>query len=295
MRSDRWILRGVTWSVPSGACAAILGPNGSGKSTLTRIVGGHLWPTAGECTVLGGHFGETNLAGLRRSIRLVQSAGPYDVDPSLSARDVLLTGFFGTLALYDAPTDAMQQAADRLLEQVGLVHVADHIYSTLSSGERVRSLVARALAARPGLLLLDEPTAGLDLLAREQVLATVQALFEPAQVAAVPPPTVVFITHHVEELPPATSHVLLLDGGTVAAQGTPQQVLRSDVLSRVYRCPLTVTRRDGRHYVHVDPGAWRGLLPAGRRKSPPAIDSPPPIRHPRGSDPLRQADPSSAD
>src|SRR5687767_13221338 len=231
MRTDRWILRGVTWSVPAGACAAILGPNGSGKSTLTRVIGGHLWPTAGDCTVLGGHFGETNLASLRKSIRLVQPAGPYDVDPSLTARDVVLTGYFGTLALYDVPTDAMRSEADRLLAQVGLAHVGDHVYATLSSGERVRSLVARALASRPGLLLLDEPTAGLDLLAREQVLATVQALFEPDATRHAPPPTVVLITHHVEELPPATSEVLLLDNGGVAARGSPDAVLRSDVLS----------------------------------------------------------------
>jgi len=182
----------------------------------------------------------------------------------LTARDVVLTGFFGTLALYDVPTDAMGRDADRLLDQVGLSHVADHVYATLSSGERVRSLVARALASRPGLLLLDEPTAGLDLLAREQVLATVQALLEPDAARHAPPPTVVLITHHVEELPPATSEVLLLDNGAVAARGTPDEVLRSEVLSKVYRCPLTVERRDGRHYVHVHPDAWRGLLPRGQ-------------------------------
>jgi len=261
MRADRWILRGVSWSVPAGACAAILGPNGSGKSTLTRVIGGHLWPTAGDCTVLGGHFGETNLADLRKSIRLVQPAGPYDVDPNLSAHDVVLTGFFGTLALYDEPTDVMRHDADRLLGHVGLSHVADHTYATLSSGERVRSLLARALASRPGLLLLDEPTAGLDLLAREQVLATVQALFDTGAERHGPPPTVVFITHHVEELPPATSHVLLLDNGTVATSGSPDEVLRAATLSKVYRCPLTVERKDGRHYVHVHPDAWRGLLP----------------------------------
>jgi iron complex transport system ATP-binding protein len=260
-RADRWILRGVTWSVAAGSCAAVLGPNGSGKSTLARVIGGHLWPTAGDCTVLGGHFGETSLASLRRSIRLVQPAGPYDVDPNLSARDVVLTGFFATLALYDTPSDAMTRDADRLLEQVGLSHVADHAYATLSSGERVRSLVARALASRPSLLLLDEPTAGLDLLAREQVLATVQALFETDRQKQGPPPTVVFITHHVEELPPATSQVLLLDEGDAAAQGAPDVVLRADVLSKVYRCPLTVEARAGRHYVHVHPDAWRGLLP----------------------------------
>jgi len=150
----------------------------------------------------------------------------------------------------------MQQHADELLEQVGLSHVALQPYSTLSSGERVRSLIARALAAKPKLLLLDEPTSGLDLLAREQVLATVESLFRRGG----EPPTVLMITHHVEELPPATSHVLLLDNGIAAATGTPEAVLRQDVLSRVYRCPLEVRYSDGRWAVHVHPAAWEGLL-----------------------------------
>ncbi len=260
-RGGRWILRDVSWSVPAGACCAILGPNGSGKSTLTRILAAHLFPSSGQCTVAGEKFGEANLAELRQSIRLVQAAGPYDVEPTLTAREVVLTGFFGTLALYDAPAPQMEDDALRLLAQVGLSHVAEQSYSTLSSGERVRSLIARALASRPKLLLLDEPTAGLDLLAREQVLATVQGLFDRSASA----PTVVMVTHHVEELPPATSRVLLLDNGTPAAAGPPADVLREEVLSRVYRCPLQVRYSSGRWSVHVHPEAWQALLHRGAR------------------------------
>lgn len=255
-RGTRWILRDASWRVPAGTCCAILGPNGSGKSTLTRILAGHLFPSSGECEILGCKFGETNLQELRKSIRLVQAAGPYEVEPALTARDVVLTGFFATLSLYDAPTAEMEHDALRLLEQVGLAHVADQTYATMSSGERVRSLIARALASRPKLLLLDEPTAGLDLLAREQVLATVQGLFENRLDA----PTVVMVTHHVEELPPVTSNVILLDDGKVAAEGMPGEVLREEVLSRVYRCPLEVRHTNGRWSVDVHPQAWRGLL-----------------------------------
>ena len=257
LRSDRWILRDVEWSVPVGACAAILGPNGSGKSTLARIISGYLWPTSGEVSVEGHRFGETDLNDLRRSIRLVQAAGPYDVDPELTAHQVVLTGLFGTIGLFDPVTSEQESRADDWLKRVGLAHLRDQPYAKMSSGERVRSLIARALIGRPQLLLLDEPTAGLDVLAREQVLAAVGSMFDSS--AAHDPPTVVMITHHTEELPAATSHVLLLDEGRVAASGAPGDVLRSDVLSAAYRCPLHVENVAGRYYIRVDAARWEGL------------------------------------
>ncbi len=257
LRDDRWILRDVTWTAPAGACVAILGPNGSGKSTLARVIGGHWWPARGDCTILGQKFGETSLPELRKKIRLVQPAGPYDIDSSLTTEEVVLTGFFGTLALYHKPAARMVDEANALLKLVGLGKVARHAYSTLSSGERVRGLIARALSVKPKLLLLDEPTAGLDVLAREQVLATVQMLFDGD---ARERPTVVMITHHVEELPPATTQVLLLSEGAVAGAGAPADVLREDVLSRAYGVPVTVRMSGGRYYLEVHPSAWGGLL-----------------------------------
>jgi iron complex transport system ATP-binding protein len=118
-RGQTHILNDVSWTVPAGTCAAILGPNGSGKSTLTRVLACHLWPSAGTATVLGNRFGETNLLELRKSIRLVQAAGPFDVDPSLTTREVVVTGFFSTIGLYDPYTDEMDAEALRLLGQVG--------------------------------------------------------------------------------------------------------------------------------------------------------------------------------
>jgi iron complex transport system ATP-binding protein len=255
LREQRWILHGVDWTVAAGQCAAILGPNGSGKSTLARIIGCHLWPTEGACSILGHDFGSTNLIELRKSIRLVQPAGPYDIDAALTARQVVLTGCFASLDLYDEPTRPQLEEAGRLLDLVGLSRVSDQTYSRLSSGERVRSLLARAMIGRPRLLLLDEPTSTLDLLAREQVLATVQLLAESPD-----PPTIVMITHHIEELPPATKQVLLLDDGRAAAAGEPADVLREEILSRVYACPVQVRSDGGRFYAQVHPDAWRRIF-----------------------------------
>jgi len=256
-RDGRWILHDLNWSVAQGTCAAILGPNGSGKSTLTRIVAGHLWPTAGRVRVLGETFGNVDLHALRRDVRLVKSTSTVEMDGDLTALEVAITGFFGTVGLYDETTPVIRDHAAETLDRVGLHHVATHRFNTLSNGERMRCLIARAMVVRPRLLLLDEPTAGLDLLAREQVLATIEALFEPL---AGPAPTVVFITHHLEELPPATSNVLLLDNGRAAGWGRPDEVLTAEVLSPVYGCPMQVTRSAGRHYVQVHPGAWASLL-----------------------------------
>jgi iron complex transport system ATP-binding protein len=255
MRDGRWILRKVNWEVKAGDLAAIVGPNGSGKSTLARVIATHWWPTEGTCSVLGETFGEANLPDLRKSIRMVQPAGPYDPERTLTALETVTTGFFGTVGLYQKPSPSMLRRARQLLNRVGLGPVAKHSYESLSSGEKVRTLICRAMVSLPRLMILDEPTAGLDLRAREQVLATIHALMQTRN-----RPTVVLITHHIEELPPETSQVLLLDKGRPAAQGSMEKVLAPKLLSRVYGVEVTVHQESGRFYTRVHPSAWKKLL-----------------------------------
>jgi iron complex transport system ATP-binding protein len=255
-RGERWILKDVNLSIPAGRCAAILGPNGSGKSTIARIFSGYIWPTVGDVHVGGHRFGEVDLNGLRKSIRLVQSAGPYDVDPELTAREVVLTGLFGTISLYDKTTDEQAGRAEEMLSNVGLSGFAQKRYAVLSSGERVRALIARALISPASLLILDEPTAGLDLIGREQVLAAVHSLRNRSK----NPPTTIFITHHIEELGDWIDHVVLMSDGAIAASGKLDEVLQSTILSRVYSCGLRVERDGGRYYVRVEHDAWQKIL-----------------------------------
>jgi iron complex transport system ATP-binding protein len=255
-RGGRWLLHDINWTVPAGSVAAIIGPNGSGKSTLARVLSGYMFPTAGEVRVFGERYGNVDLNEMRRSIRLVQTGGPYEPDGQLNAIQVVGTGVDGTIGLFHEPTGAELGRAEVLLKQVGLLALADRPWTTLSSGERVRALVARAFLRPPRLLLLDELTAGLDLLAREQVLAALQQISSSSDHAS----TIVMITHHLEELLPSTSQVILLSQGKAAASGPPRDVLNSRTLSAAYECQVTVEMINGRFYPRVDPSAWVDLL-----------------------------------
>ncbi|MBV8780685.1 MAG: ATP-binding cassette domain-containing protein [Phycisphaerae bacterium] len=256
LRGETWLVRDINWSVPAGSVAAILGPNGSGKSTLARLLCGYLFPTEGTVRVLGETYGSVDLNDMRHDIRLIQAGGPFEADPELTARQIVLTGAFGTIGLFQEVSHADRARADRLIYEVGLDAVADRLWNTLSSGERVRTLVARAFVRPAKLLLLDEITNGLDLLAREQVLAALHRIAS----AYDHPTTMLVITHHLEELLPATSEVLLLNRGRVAASGLPADVLSEASLSSAYECPVTVHVENGRYYPRVNPSSWEDLL-----------------------------------
>ena len=254
-RSDTWLVQGINWMVPAGSVAAILGPNGSGKSTLARLLTGYLFPTIGICRVLGETYGAVDLNQMRQDIRLIQAGGPFEADPELTARQIVQTGAFGTLGLFRELGELDRARGDELIEQVGLTRTADRLWSTLSSGERVRTLVARAFVRPPKLLLLDEVSNGLDWLAREQVLAALHRMASGERVQT----TIIMITHHLEELLPTTSVVLLLKQGHVAASGLPCEVLTGPTLSAAYDCPVSVQAENGRYYPRVDPAAWAKL------------------------------------
>ncbi|NNM86578.1 MAG: ATP-binding cassette domain-containing protein [Phycisphaerales bacterium] len=229
------ILDNVNWHIAPGQCAAILGPNGCGKSTMLRLAAGYVWPSHGTIDLFGHRLGEYPLAELRQRLSLVEAVSIYPFDKSITARDVVCTGFFGSLTIaYAHPTPEQLAQTDAALTTAGLQALANRRYLTLSTGERMRVLLARAVVHSPELLLLDEPTSGLDVPARERLLTALDALHRQAN-----PPAMVMVTHHLEDLPPATSHILLLghDGGTVA-QGPPAAVLTHEHLTKAYQWPM---------------------------------------------------------
>ncbi|WP_308010933.1 ATP-binding cassette domain-containing protein [Streptomyces sp. AC495_CC817] len=240
-REGREILRGIDLRVAAGEHWALLGPNGAGKSTILGFCGAQTHPTSGTVDVLGQRLGRVDMQELRRHIGHVNPRHPVRSD--LTALDVVLTGFTGTVErmMRWTPTPAERSRAEALIALVGLAGEERERWPTMSQGERGRSLIARALAASPALLLLDEPTTGLDVAAREQLLETVDELSrsEP-EVASV------LVTHHLEELPESTTHAMVIADGRALAAGPVGEVLTSDTISDAFRHPIEVAHHDGR-------------------------------------------------
>ena len=242
VRGERTILHRVDWRVRRGERWAVLGPNGSGKTTLLRVASLYLHPSRGTVDVLGERLGRTDTRELRRHAQLTSAALADMLQPKLRAEDVVVTGKYAALApWWHRYTGADRRKAGALLDRFGCRALAGAAFGTLSSGERQRVLLARTLMSDPALWLLDEPTAGLDLGGREQLVALLGAVAADAG-----PPSIVMVTHHVEEIPPAFTHALLLAAGRVHAAGAIEDVLTSERLSSCFGVPLTLERRGGR-------------------------------------------------
>ncbi len=244
-RDRRMILHDVNWRVGSGEHWAIVGANGSGKTTLLQIAVGYIWPTDGRVCVLGHEYGQVDLRQLRRRIGWVSSSLSPMIRPRQTALQIVLTGVFASTALFDAVTPADRAAAAELLATLGLSHVAASPYGVLSLGEQQKVLIARALMAAPDLLILDEACAGLDLAARENLLATIDSL------AASGRASLILVTHHIEEIPPAFSHAMVLKDGRILAQGAKADVLTGDTLTAAFALPVEVDFRYGRYWPRV--------------------------------------------
>ena len=242
VRGDRVILSGISWSVQSDERWVVLGPNGSGKTTLCRLASLYLHPSSGEIEVLGRQLGHVDVRELRKQLGFTSSALASLLRPSLKVADAVVTGKHAALAPYwHTYTDGDYAKAGALLERFGCGGLGQAAFGNLSSGERQRVLLARTLMRNPSLLLLDEPTAGLDLGGREDLVARLADLaIHPAA------PATILVTHHVDEIPPGFTHALLLRDGRILEAGTIDTVLTAERLSDCFGRRLRVERRDGR-------------------------------------------------
>jgi len=253
VRDGRRLLDSVTWQVREGERWVVLGANGAGKTTLLLVVSTHMFPTTGLAGVLGEVIGAVDVFDLRPRIGFSSAAFAERIPDSELVADLVLSASYAVLGRwreeYDEPD---HQRAHELLTEVGAAHLAERTFGTLSEGERKRVQIARALMTDPELLLLDEPAAGLDLGGREDLVSTLSLLAEdPAA------PVTVMVSHHVEEIPPGFTHVLLLRQGAVVAAGPLAETLTEATLSRTFGMPLQLDRVEGRYAARRRSGRHR--------------------------------------
>ena len=246
LRDRSAILRGVDWRVERGQHWVVLGPNGCGKTSLLKVLLGYLTPSAGEMRVLGREYGAYDWRELRRHIGLVSSALQASVPPNEPALFTAVSGGRAQLDLWEDPTPAEARAARAQLRRAGADTLAMRAWGVLSQGERQRVLIARALMAKPRLLILDEPCAGMDPVAREAFLARMEGIArEPRG------PALALVTHHVEEITESFTHALLLREGRVVASGPRGEVLTAKNLGETFGAPVRLGRRLGRLELRV--------------------------------------------
>ena len=240
-RDGKQIIDGISLTVQRGEHWALLGPNGAGKSTLLGFCAAVTFPTSGTVHVLGEQMGRVDLAQIRRFIGHVNPR--HRLQYSLSVREVVLTGITATIdtPMRWTPSAEQDRRADAMIDAVGLSHKAADVWPTLSQGERGRTLIARALVSEPQLLLLDEPTTGLDVAAREQLLETIDSLDDThPEVASI------LVTHHLEELPTTTTHALLIAEGRTVAIGPARTTVTTENVSAAFAHPVVVGYDEGR-------------------------------------------------
>jgi len=241
-RAGRTILGPIDWAIGDGERWVVVGPNGSGKTTLVQVASTYLWPTTGSVEVLGEQIGRVDARELRRRVGYAGAGLEPAIDPNLTALDVVVTARHAALApWWHEFTAADRERAAALLDDIGAGGIADHAFGTLSTGERRRVQIARALMPDPDLLILDEPGASLDLGAREALVRDLGRLARGAK-----PRGLVLVTHHVEEIPPGFEHALVLGAGRAVAGGPIDESLSGTSLGSAFGMPIAIERTDGR-------------------------------------------------
>ena len=237
------LLDDVDWCIRRGERWVVIGPNGAGKTTLLQLASTYRFPSRGTVRVLGHRLGRVDVRELRCGIGYASAELERMLDHRLTAHEAVVSALTATLVRWRAEHGpAAHERASALLTRLGVNELGDRRLATLSEGERRRVQIARAMMSQPDLLLLDEPAAGLDIAGREQLVTVLGGL-----AAAEEPGAIVFVTHHVEEIPAGFTHVLLLAGGAVVAAGPLDETLTPATLSRCVGMDVDVDRSGGRY------------------------------------------------
>ncbi|SET53088.1 iron complex transport system ATP-binding protein [Salinibacillus kushneri] len=241
-RNGKWILQSIDWHIQKGEHWVLYGLNGAGKTALLNLLNAYYFPTEGKVKVLEKEFGKDPLAEyLRTKIGLVSSSLQQKFYPDDNAFEIVLSGAFASIGLYETPTNDLRKKAISLLEKMGCLDYANQTYSTLSQGEKQRVLIARSLMADPELLILDEPTSGLDFIAREQLLEIIETIGTGTR-----SPVMIYVTHRIDEILPIFHKTLLLKKGKVFLSGKTTEMIANQTLSDFFEITVEVIWNYGR-------------------------------------------------
>ncbi|BBI33669.1 ABC transporter ATP-binding protein [Cohnella abietis] len=243
-RGEREILRGVDLKINPGEHWTLLGRNGCGKSTILEMITGYLFPTSGTIDVLGNRYGQVDVREMRKRIGYISPSLIEKMTLRDPVWEIVASGAFAYLRFYEEVEDEVRERAYIELERVGLRSLAEQPFSTLSQGERKKVLLARTMMASPELIILDEPCAGLDLYEREKFLYALNELSTRKL-------SILYVTHHIEEIVPFFTHVALMAQGKLVASGLKRDVLTTDKLDEAYDLPLDIKWRDDRPWIEV--------------------------------------------
>lgn len=252
VRGGNVILSDINWEVHKGECWGVLGPNSAGKSTLMAVLSGYVWASRGKVAVLGCVFGQTDIAALRKRIGLIEPSRMPAFVPSMTVRQLITTGLYSTVLLpgWEEPSRRQKEKVERQMEQFRLGRFAETSFRTLSTGEQTRVLIARALISSPELIILDEPTVGLDIGSRAEIVEEMDRILDAGN-----KPTLIVVSHHLDELPGKIDNIMLLKDGRIFDKGSPDEMITSRKLSKVYECPVEVIKNKGRYLSSVNPGS----------------------------------------
>lgn len=246
-RAGQDILGPLNFAISEGERWVILGPNGAGKSTMLKLLATEIFPTSGEVSLLGHQLGKVDVFELRTRIGVCGSMKHEQIPADESVKDVVVTAAYAVLGRWNEAYDLWDESrASALLMTFGVRQLADRLYGTLSDGEKKRVQIARALMIDPELLLLDEPTAGLDLGGREDLLTRFANFANDFRA-----PVTVTVTHHIEEIPTGTTHALLLKDGKIAVSGPVSEVITSEHISAVFGLNIMVESANGRFFARA--------------------------------------------
>lgn len=241
IRDGKTILDRVNWTMQPDEHWAVIGKNGAGKSFLLQLLSANFHPTSGIVKVMGEELGKASVWDLRKQIGFISDQLHQRYHNYLTVREVVCSGFFASIGIYEPVEDYMAVQADEILSRLLISHLAERCFGELSHGEQRRVLIARALVFHPRMLVFDEPCSGLDIPSREEFLASVSMLTGHGH-------NLVFVTHHLEEVISAITNVLFIKDGKIIAQGNKPAMFTESMLLKVFDFPIPLIQSDGRYW-----------------------------------------------